>query len=136
MDPQRRVDRVSRAEDRDAEVGDCQQRAPDRVRMPRAGIEVVSLDKQERKAGPVSNPAHLRPQTPTSERAMQIRDRLPLNQNAPGNAVTACRERLDRHLRPETQKRGRDSAPALKDIRHDHSNRSALFPVHEPYTKQ
>ena len=104
--------------------------------MPRAGIEVVSLDKQERKAGPVSNPAHLRPQTPTSERAMQIRDRLPLYQNAPGNAVIACRERLDRHLRPKPQKSGRDSAPALKDIRHDHGDRSALFPVHDPYTKQ
>ena len=63
-------------------------------------------------------------------------DRLPLYQNASWDAVIACRERLDRHPRPETQKRGRDSAPALKDIRHDHGDGSALFPVHEMYTKQ
>ena len=37
------------------------------VRMPWAGVEIVALNEQEREAGRVANPAHLRPQAPTSE---------------------------------------------------------------------
>lgn len=67
---------------------------------------------------------------------MEICDRLSLDQNASVDAVIACRERLDRHSRPETQKCGWNTAPLLEDIGHNHGYRFALFPVHAIYSKQ
>ena len=95
--------------------------------MAGAGIEIVALNEKEWRYRLVANLPHLRPEPSTAEGAVEIGDRLALNENPSVDPVIACREWLDRDTRAEFVKHGRDAAPSLEHVDHHIGRRIARF---------
>jgi hypothetical protein len=98
MQPERRVRRVSAPHDPDAELEDRQERAANGMWMARPGVEVVALDEQDRGDRLVADPSHLSPEAPAAKRAVEIGNRLALDEDSAADSIVAGHERLDRYL--------------------------------------
>jgi hypothetical protein len=79
-------------------------------------VQIVTLDEQKRQRGGVPNPPDLGPKPTPRKRAVKIRDRLPLDENASENAVVARRQGLDHDASAEPLQTRRDTAPVLEHI--------------------
>jgi hypothetical protein len=119
MKPHGRISRIVAADNRDPEIGDRQQTSPNRVGVAGTIVDVRTLDEQEGKHRCVPDSTYLRPKTTTTERAVEIRDRLSLDQCTARDSVVARGQRFDDDLRSKSLQARGDPASFLEDVRDD-----------------
>ena len=116
MKPGRRINRIAGPENGDPELDNREKSASNRVRVPGASVQLFAFDEQERRRRLIPDLANLVPKATAAERAVEVSDRLALDEHiAPDTVITGC-QRLDLNACPKALQGRRNPAGALEHV--------------------
>jgi hypothetical protein len=116
------------SQDRNAQLGESNERAADGFGSERSRVELRALDEHIGLSGEAPQPIDLKPEAAIDDREMQVTDTFPLDDCAP-RLVIADRKRavLDRH--PKSKQALPHPALALVNVNHNVHQRRRKSPL-------